>query len=149
MSKIVDVSSIIFDIFKIICNIFIAVINIIVLVINNKYYTQYDFIGIALTLSACICVLLICCIIINYICFYYFLEKKYVKFIEFVVLILSCGSTAWLSYILYSRINTIWNSDKFLISILILNIAYGYLTFIYMIIKALYEIVKYCNKNNN
>lgn len=77
------------------------------------------------------------------------MERRYVKLIEVFLLILNCVPTCWLSYIFYSRIYTIWNIDKYFISVIIINILYGYLLLIYLLFKGAYEIGKSCDKENN
>jgi len=138
-----------FDILKVFLNIALISVTVTAILLNVPMYLEYNYIGIILTICIAIYVFLILYVPTFYLMFYYFLEKKYVKTIEFILLTISCFPTGWLSYILFSRIYTIWNLDIFMLITLILNILYGYFLFGYLLFKIVYETIKYFHKSDN
>ncbi|ARF08330.1 hypothetical protein Catovirus_1_380 [Catovirus CTV1] len=137
------------DILKVFLNITLISVTVTAILLNVPIYLEYNYIGVILTICIAIYVFLILYVLTFYLMFYYFSKKKYVKTIEFILLTISCFPTGWLSYILFSRIYTIWNLDIFMLITLILNVIYGYLLFGYLLFKIGYETIKYFLKSDN
>lgn len=119
---------------KFLLSLIMFIFNITFLIFYKDNYLEYDYFGIPLSIDSLIYILLCLLLFIEFICNCCFHEKINVKLMEFILLFFKIITTIWLSYIFFIRINTIWYLNKLIITIIMLNMCYGYLLFIYSVL---------------